>query len=91
MSDRKDDSGAGTTEKKLQKHITYIRICHELPSLGEQLLTQACSYKTGENGFKLEEDRIKLGTRKKFLTVRMVRHWNRTAQKACGCPIAGGI
>ena len=38
------------------------------------------------NGFKLEEGRLKLQFRKKFLTVRVVRHWNRLPREAVDAP-----
>lgn len=43
------------------------------------------------NGFKLKEGRFRLNIRKKFFTVRMVRHWYRVPQRSCGCPILGSV
>ncbi|KFZ49777.1 hypothetical protein N321_03507, partial [Antrostomus carolinensis] len=53
---------------------------------GEGLFIRAVNDKTKGNGCKLKEGRFRLDIRKKFFTVRVVRHWHRLPKEVVDAP-----
>jgi len=62
----------------------YLKVTYKKD--GDKLFTRACCNRTSGNGFKLKEGRFRLDIRKKFLTVRVVKHWNGLHREVIDAP-----
>ena len=85
--DRLRELGLFSLEKALGRPYSSLPVPEgAYRKAGERLLIRADSDRMRGNGFKLEEGRFRLDIRKKFFTVRVVRHWNRLPREAVDAP-----
>jgi len=53
---------------------------------GDKLTSRVCNDRTMGNAFKLKKGRFRLAIRKKFFTMRVVKHWNRLPRGVADAP-----
>jgi len=56
---------------------------------GDRLFSRDCCDRTVGNGFRQNEERFRLDIKGKFVTIRVVRHWNRLPREVVGAPSLG--
>ncbi|PKU47329.1 hypothetical protein llap_2354 [Limosa lapponica baueri] len=87
--DRLSELGLFSLEKRrlqedLMAESQYLKGAYR--GAGEGLFVREWSNRTRSDGFKLKEGTLRLGIRKKFFTLRVVRHWNRLPREVVDAP-----
>ena len=82
---------AGVLQPGEEKALTRIYSGHPVPEGGLQeswggLFIRTADNRMRGNGFELEEGRFRPDVRKKFLTVRVLRHWNKLSSEVVDAP-----
>ena len=52
----------------------------------ERLFTKARSDRIRGNGFEMKAGRFRLSVRRRYITMRVMRHWNRFLREAVNAP-----
>lgn len=66
--------------------VTFQYLMRDCKKAGEGLFIREGSHVTKQSGIRLKERRFRLDTRKKFLTVTVVRNWSRLSSKFVSFP-----
>ncbi|KAK4831123.1 hypothetical protein QYF61_015426, partial [Mycteria americana] len=87
--ERLRDLGLFSLEKRrLGRHLIatfqYLKGAYKVNE--DKLFSKACCNRARGDDFKLKEGRFRLDIRKKFFTMRVVKHWNRLPREVADAP-----
>ena len=68
----------------LRAAFQYLKGAHRKDV--DNIFSRACHDRTRSNGLKLREGRFRLDIRKKFFTIRVVKHWNELPREVVEAP-----